>query len=115
MNSTPPAPSPEQTASGVSVEHPGVNELFALLAVFFWLRALESNRNWDWLGLGVAGTLGLLCNFTTAFYLAALGLYPLLRTHYYWQRGILSRLFITGGLTGLISGLLLLPKLTSRL
>jgi hypothetical protein len=32
MNSTPPAPSPEQTASGVSVEHPGVNELFALLA-----------------------------------------------------------------------------------
>src|SRR5215469_13513826 len=32
MNSTPPATSQEQTASGVSVEHPGVNELFALLA-----------------------------------------------------------------------------------
>src|ERR1700709_1087749 len=32
MNSTPPAPSPEQTTSGVSGDHPGVNELFALLA-----------------------------------------------------------------------------------
>src|SRR4030081_846486 len=32
MNSTPPAPSPEQTTSGVSTDHPGVNELFALLA-----------------------------------------------------------------------------------
>src|SRR5258707_5354677 len=32
MNSTPPAPSPEQTTSGVSADHPGVNELFALLA-----------------------------------------------------------------------------------
>src|SRR5947209_15214332 len=32
MNSTPPAPSPEQTTSGVSAKHPGVNELFALLA-----------------------------------------------------------------------------------
>ena len=25
MNSTPPAPSPEQTTSGVSTDHPGVN------------------------------------------------------------------------------------------
>src|SRR6201991_1147316 len=32
MNSTPPATSPEQTTSGVSAEHTGVNELFALLA-----------------------------------------------------------------------------------
>ena len=32
MNSTSPAPSPEQTTSGVSADHPGVNELFALLA-----------------------------------------------------------------------------------
>ncbi|GAC1400790.1 MAG: ferritin-like fold-containing protein [Mycobacterium sp.] len=32
MTSTPPAPSPEQTTSGVSADHPGVNELFALLA-----------------------------------------------------------------------------------
>src|SRR6478736_6385463 len=32
MNSTPPAPSPEQTTSGVSAYHPGVDELFALLA-----------------------------------------------------------------------------------
>src|SRR6185312_17398641 len=32
MNSTPPAPSPEQTTPGVSAGHPGVNELFALLA-----------------------------------------------------------------------------------
>src|SRR5260370_35693791 len=32
MNSTPPAPSPEQTTSGVSADHPGVNELFAVLA-----------------------------------------------------------------------------------
>src|ERR1700755_2396404 len=32
MNSTPPATSEEQTTSGVSAEHAGVNELFALLA-----------------------------------------------------------------------------------
>src|SRR5689334_1987575 len=32
MTSTPPATSPEQTTSGVSAGHPGVNELFALLA-----------------------------------------------------------------------------------
>src|SRR6478736_146267 len=32
MNSTSPAPSPEQTTSGVSADHPGVNELFAVLA-----------------------------------------------------------------------------------
>src|ERR1051325_745461 len=32
MNSTPSAPSPEQTAPGVSATHPGVTELFALLA-----------------------------------------------------------------------------------
>jgi hypothetical protein len=32
MNPTPPAPSPEQTTSGVSIDHPGVDELFALLA-----------------------------------------------------------------------------------
>jgi hypothetical protein len=107
--------SPFQIYFSQEVRNYSFLELFTLLAVFFWLRALETNRNWDWLGLGVAGTLGLLCNFTTAFYLAALGLYPLLRGRYYWQRGVLLRLFITGGLTGLVSGLLLLPKLTSRL
>ena len=36
MNSTPPAASPEQmtnsVTSGVSADHPGVNELFAVLA-----------------------------------------------------------------------------------
>src|ERR1700719_3306346 len=32
MNSTPPAASPEQTRSGAWADHPGVNELFALLA-----------------------------------------------------------------------------------
>src|SRR4029453_6937676 len=32
MTSTPPAASPEQTASGVSADHPGGNELFVLLA-----------------------------------------------------------------------------------
>ena len=32
MNSTPPAASPEQTRSGAAADHPGVNELFALLA-----------------------------------------------------------------------------------
>jgi 4-amino-4-deoxy-L-arabinose transferase-like glycosyltransferase len=107
--------SPFQIYFSQEVRNYSFLELFALLAVFFWLRALESNRNWDWLGLGVAGTLGLLCNFTMAFYLAALGLYPLLRARRYWQQGILPRLLVTGGLTGLVSGLLLLPKLTSRL
>ncbi len=90
-------------------------EFFVLLATLCWLRALDHNRWFDWVGLGLAGTLGLLCNFTTAFYLAGLSLYPLFRARHYWQTGRLSRLIATDALTGLVSGLLLLPKLSSRL
>ncbi|HEX2915292.1 MAG TPA: glycosyltransferase family 39 protein [Chloroflexia bacterium] len=90
-------------------------ELFVLLAFYCWLLGLEENRWWQWLGLAIAGTLGLFCNFTTAFYLAALGFYPFIQFKLYWQRGVLQRLVLTGALTGLFSGILLLPKLTSRL
>ncbi len=107
--------SPFQIYFSQEVRNYSTLEFFALLAAFFWLRALEGNQWRDWLGLGVAGTLGLLCNFTTAFYLAALGLYPLFRLGYYWRNRVLWWLVGTMALTGLTSGLLLLPKLTSRL
>ena len=90
-------------------------EMTVLLATYFWLRGLESNRWRDWLGLGLAGILGLVCNLTMAFYLAGIGLYCLFRADKYWKRGILQRLLVTGVGTGLVSGLLLLPKLTGRL
>ncbi len=86
-----------------------------LLAVWFWQRGLVDNHWGNWLGLGLAGTAGLLLNFTTAFYLLALGLYPFLRFKRYWQSGVILRLIGTGLATGLLSGLLLLPKLTARL
>lgn len=86
-----------------------------LLATFFWLRALEANRWPDWLGMGLAGTAGLFCNFTTAFYLLALGLFPFIFWKQYWPRGIITRLVATGAATGIASGLLLWPKLSTRL
>jgi 4-amino-4-deoxy-L-arabinose transferase-like glycosyltransferase len=107
--------SPFQIYFSQEVRNYSILEFLALLATWCWLRALENNRWWDWVGLGLAGTLGLLCNFTMAFYLDALGLYPLLRLRHYWERGVLARLIATESLTGLVSGLLLLPKLTSRL
>ena len=90
-------------------------ECAVLAATLFWLRGLADNRWRNWLGLGLAATLGLLCNFTTAFYLAALGLYCLLKPGHYWKRGVLQRLLLTGLGTALVSGLLLLPKLLTRL
>ncbi len=90
-------------------------EFLALLATFFWLRALAGNRWRDWLGMGLAGTLGLFCNFTMAFYLLALGLLPFLLWKEYWRKGVLPRLVLTGTATGLASGLLLWPKLSTRL
>ncbi len=90
-------------------------EFLVLLATFFWLRALEANRWTDWLGMGLAGVAGLFCNFTTAFYLLALGLFPFIFWKEYWKRGILARLVLTGAATGLVSGVLLWPKLSTRL
>jgi len=90
-------------------------EFWVLAAVWFWLRALDKNQWRDWVGLGLCGGLGLLCNLTTAFYLAALGLYPLWQARRFWQNGVLLRLCLTGAGAGLVSGLALWPKLTSRL
>lgn len=90
-------------------------EFFVLAAIWFGLRAYEDNRWANWIGLGLCGVLGLLCNLTTAFYIAALGLLPLWQARRYWQNGVLPRLFITGAGAGLLSALALLPKLTSRL
>jgi 4-amino-4-deoxy-L-arabinose transferase-like glycosyltransferase len=86
-----------------------------LLATFFWLRALETNRWRDWLGMGLAGVAGLFVNFTTAFYLLALGLFPFILWKEYGRKGVLPRIVLTGAATGLTSGLLLWPKLSNRL
>jgi hypothetical protein len=59
--------------------------------------------------------LGLVSNLTTAFYLVALGLLPFFQARRYWQNGVLVRLILTGTGTGLLSGLILLPKLLGRL
>lgn len=90
-------------------------QFLVLLATFFWLRALAHNHWRDWLGMGLAGTLGLFCNFTTAFYLLALGLFPFVLWKEYWRKGALVRLVVTGAATGVASGLLLWPKLSTRL
>ncbi len=107
--------SPFQIYFGQEARNYSLLEFFSLAAVWFWLGGLTNNRWWDWLGLGICGVLGLVCNLTMAFYLIVLGLYPLFKARHYWQSGILPRLLITGFGTGLISGLALLPKLTSRL
>lgn len=90
-------------------------EFLVLLATFFWLRALDTNRRLDWLGMGLAGVAGLFCNFTTAFYLLALGLFPFIYFKENLRRGILLPLVTTGAATGLASGVLLWPKLSTRL
>ncbi len=107
--------SPFQIYFSQEVRNYSTLELAVLAATLAWLRALETNRWRDWLLMALAGTFGLVCNFTTAFYLLALGLYPFFSWRYYWQRGLLPRLVLTGGVTGLVSGLLLWPKLTGRL
>ncbi len=107
--------SPFQIYFSQEARNYSILEMAVLLATFFWLRALETNRWLDWLGLGLAGVLGLVCNFTTAFYLAGLGLFCLFRVDLYWKRGVFQRLLLAGAGTALVSGLLLLPKLTSRL
>ncbi|NWJ98492.1 MAG: glycosyltransferase family 39 protein [Chloroflexi bacterium] len=90
-------------------------ECFVLATIWFGLAAFENNRWLNWLGLGICGVLGLVSNLTTAFYLVALGLLPLFQTRRYWQNGVLVRLLLTGVGTGLVSGLILLPKLLGRL
>jgi drug/metabolite transporter (DMT)-like permease len=90
-------------------------EFLVLLATFFWLRGLETNSWWAWLGVGLAGVAGLFCNFTTAFYLLSLGLFPFIFWKENLRRGILAHLSLTGAATGLASGLLLWPKLSTRL
>jgi hypothetical protein len=90
-------------------------EFFGLGAIWFGLRAYEDNRWLNWAGVGLCGALGLVSNLTTAFYLVALGLIPFWQFRRNWQNGILPRLLLTGLGAGLLSGLVLLPKLTSRL
>jgi|GEM_PF-1863663 len=90
-------------------------EFWVLLAVWFWLRGLENNRWADWLGLGLAGAFGIVYNFTTAFYLAALFIWPLFAVRQNWANRVIWRMWLAGAGGGLLAGLALLPKLTSRL
>jgi hypothetical protein len=90
-------------------------QFWVLLAIWFWLRGLENNRWADWIGLGLAGGFGIIFNFTTAFFLAALFLWPLLRVKENWANRQILRMWLAGAGGGLLAGLLLLPKLTSRL
>lgn len=107
--------SPFQIYFSQEVRNYAIMEFAVLLAVWFWLRALEKNRWAAWLGLTLAGTLGLVCNFTTAFYLLALGLYLVFNFRTNWQNGLLLRLFSAGAATGLLSAIFLWPKLSGRL
>jgi len=90
-------------------------QFWVLLAIWFWLRGLENSRWLDWVGLGVISALAIIYNFTGAFYLAALYLYPLFRAKFYWEKGILLRMWGAGAGGGVVAGVALLPKLTSRL
>jgi mannosyltransferase len=107
--------SPFQIYFSQEVRNYAIMEFSVLLATLCWLRALENNSWQSWTGLALAGTLGLVCNFTTAFYLAALGAYLFWDWRGNWQNGRLGRLFLTGAATGLLSAIALLPKLTGRL
>lgn len=107
--------SPFQIYFSQEVRNYAILELAVLLAIWFWLRALENNAWANWAGLALAGTLGLVCNFTTAFYLAALGLFLFFGWRKNWQKGLIGRLLVAGAATSVLSGLFLLPKLTGRL
>ncbi len=90
-------------------------QFWVLLAVWFWLRGLEHNRWADWIGLGLSGAFGIFYNFTTAFYLAALFIWPLFAGKQNWSNWVIWRMWLAGAGGGFLAGLALLPKLTDRL
>jgi 4-amino-4-deoxy-L-arabinose transferase-like glycosyltransferase len=90
-------------------------QLWVLLGIWCALKGFKENRWLYWVGLGLAAALGLIFNFSTAFYMAALFIWPLFRFRENWQNRLIPKMYLAGGGGALLAGLLLLPKLTGRL